>query len=298
MDNQNTGDSIGRKPRWLKKKLAGGRTYGQVEALISGKQLNTVCREAKCPNQWECFSKKTATFLIMGNRCSRNCRFCAVAHGPTQKPDVEEPERIAAAVEKLSLDYIVITSVTRDDLPDGGALCFAKTIAAIRSKRPTAKIEVLVPDFRGSRQAIEIVAGACPDVINHNLETVARLYPTVRPEAIYRRSLALIQMVGSIASDLPAKSGLMLGLGENHQEIKDTLQDLLAAGCRLLTLGQYLQPTHAHLPVDRFVTPEEFDDWRDFALEAGFLQVASGPFVRSSYRAGKMFKAYREKTAQ
>jgi lipoic acid synthetase len=290
-----SGNTVGRKPSWLKKKLPRGKVYGEVETLINDKQLHTVCREAKCPNQWECFSKKTATFLIMGNRCSRECRFCAVAHGPLEKPDSAEPERIAAAAEKLNLNYVVVTSVTRDDLADGGASCFAEAVAAIRFKRPAAKVEVLIPDFKGSLEALRIVVGARPNVINHNLETVAGLYPEVRPGAVYRRSLGLIEKVGVLDPDMPVKSGLMLGLGESYREVKKTLQDLLAAGCRLLTLGQYLQPTQAHLPVQRFVTPEEFDDWHDFAIDIGFLQAASGPFVRSSYQAEKMFKAYMAK---
>lgn len=244
-----------------------------------------MCQEARCPNIWECFSCQTATFLILGDRCTRNCRFCAVTQGQPESPDIEEPERVAEAVFTLELRYTVITSVTRDDLPDGGAGCFAETIRAIRRKMPDTRVEVLIPDFQGDYDALRTVMEAGPDVLNHNIETVPRLYPAVRPQAVYSRSSELLRRVHCDYNAIPVKSGLMLGLGETYQEIHDTLHDLLNTGCRILTLGQYLQPSKAQIPVARFVRPEEFGDWREMALNMGFSQVASGPFVRSSYHA-------------
>jgi lipoic acid synthetase len=279
------------KPIWLKKRLPSGSVHKQVGALISKAKIHTVCQKAQCPNIWECFSRKTATFMIMGDRCSRNCRFCAVAHGPRHLPDSEEPVRIAETVRHLNLDYVVITSVTRDDLPDGGAFYFVRTINEIRKKVPHALIEMLIPDLQGNKDALRSIAEARPNVLNHNVETVPRLYPTVRPEAIYRRSLDLLKQVVVFDSDIVTKSGLMLGLGEHPEEILNTLKDLLDAGCRLLTLGQYLRPSNAHLPVKRFIPPQEFDNWRKIALEMGFIEAAGGPFVRSSYHAKKLYQA-------
>ena len=257
--------------------------------LIEEGHLNTVCREAKCPNMGECFSRGTATFLILGRICTRSCRFCAIEAGIPGPADPDEPERVARAVERLGLRYVVVTSVTRDDMPDDGAGLFAETIDAVRRVCPETRIEVLVPDFRGSETALETVVEAAPDVINHNVETVPRLYPAARPEADYRRSLDLLGRVKALNASLPTKSGVMLGLGETDDELMATLTDLREAGCDGLTLGQYLQPSHAHLPVDLFVPPEEFDRWRETALALGFKGVASGPFVRSSFRAETMF---------
>jgi lipoic acid synthetase len=281
----------GAKPVWLKKRLPSGATYEKVGALINKAKIHTVCQKAQCPNIWECFSRKTATFMIMGDRCTRNCRFCAVANGPEHPPDTEEPLRVAETVRRLNLDYVVITSVTRDDLSDGGAFLFGQTINEIRKKVPHVMIELLIPDFQGNKDALSSIAEARPNVLNHNIETVPRLYPTVRPEAIYKRSLDLLKQVVAFDSDIITKSGLMLGLGENSEEILNTLKDLLNAGCRLLTLGQYLRPSKGHLPVKRFLPPEEFDDWRKTALEMGFIEAASGPFVRSSYQAKKLYQA-------
>ena len=280
-----------KKPGWLKKRLPSGPAYEKVKTLISKDRLHTVCQEARCPNIWECFSRRTATFLIMGSRCTRNCRFCSVAQGPAGPPDPAEPERVAAAAKQMGLNYIVITSVTRDDLPDGGALYFAQTIAAIRRQIPTARIEILIPDFQGDAGALQIVLKAQPDVLNHNMETVPRLYSTVRPQARYKRSLHLLECVHKADPTIPTKSGLMLGLGESSAEIRSTLQDLAAVGCRMLTLGQYLQPSKRHLPVKRFVPPEEFKQWRKIAIKMGFSEVASGPFVRSSYHAKELYQA-------
>jgi lipoic acid synthetase len=279
-----------RKPSWLKRNLPRGPEYEKIRSLLREKCLRTVCEEALCPNIWRCFSGGTATFLIMGPNCTRSCKFCAVSHGKTESPDPGEPGRIAETALNLTLDYLVITSVTRDDLPDGGASCFAETIAKIRESMPEALIEILIPDFRGDKSSLRVVLEANPDVLNHNVETVPRLYPTARPEASYDRSLELLRTSGEINAMIPTKSGLMLGLGESGDEIKKTLRDLLDAGCSILTLGQYLQPSREHLPVERFVPPDEFDKWRDYARAMGFSAVASGPFVRSSYRARELYE--------
>jgi len=278
------------KPAWLRRKLPSGPVYEQVRSLIRKGGLHTVCQEAQCPNQWECFSGRTATFLIMGPRCTRSCRFCAVEHGPLCPPDPEEPYRVAEAARSLGLRYVVVTSVTRDDLEDGGASFFAATIGALREKIPDVLVEVLIPDFQGQMGALRTVVEARPDILNHNLETVPGLYPSVRPVAVYSRSLELLGRAKGCDPSLRTKSGLMLGLGETAGEIRQTLRDLLDASCSILTLGQYLQPSPRHLPVERFVPPEEFDGWKEFALGIGFSRVASGPFVRSSYHAGDLFE--------
>ncbi len=266
------------KPRWLKKRLPTGPAYENVKNLIGRDRLHTVCQEARCPNIWECFSQRTATFLIMGSRCTRDCRFCSVAHGPTGPPDPAEPKRIATAARQMDLKYIVTTSVTRDDLPDGGASYFAETIIEIRRQIPAALIEVLIPDFQGDADALQTVLNARPDVLNHNIETVPRLYSVVRPQARYERSLHLLERVHAAEPKMPTKSGLMLGLGESSAEIRSTLTDLVDVGCRILTLGQYLQPSKAHLPVKRFVPPEEFEQWRQTAIKMKwvFLRLPAG----------------------
>lgn len=278
------------RPRWLNQRLHNGPDYEKLRNILNKSRLHTVCREACCPNLWECFSRKTATFMIMGSRCTRNCRFCAVAHGPASPPDPDEPFRVADAVQNLQLSYVVITSVTRDDLSDGGASFFAHTVIEISQRDPNTLVEVLIPDFQGDKDAVETIVDVHPNVVNHNIETVPRLYPSVRPEAIYRRSLELLKQVRRCNSTIYTKSGLMLGLGEHDDEIYETLQNLIDAGCRLLTLGQYLQPTKGHLLVKRFVHPKEFDHWREIALKMGFAEVASGPFVRSSYQAKKLYQ--------
>lgn len=281
---------IKRKPHWLRRRLPTGPEYEQVRDLIEKGRLHTVCQEAACPNQFECFSNHTATFLIMGDRCTRNCRFCNVESGAAPAAlDSEEPARVAEAVEQLGLHYVVITSVTRDDLPDGGAGHFAATVHEVRKRRPDSVIEVLIPDFLGDTAALHTVLEAGPDVLNHNIETVARLYPQVRPQAVYQRSLALLEAVSRHSPAIPPKSGLMVGLGETLQEIRQTLTDLQQSGCRFLTIGQYLQPTLDHLPVQRYITPEEFAQLGDMARGMGFEAVASGPFVRSSYHAREMY---------
>ncbi|MGC8492242.1 MAG: lipoyl synthase [Syntrophobacteraceae bacterium] len=278
------------KPSWLRKKLPTGPEFERIRSLLKEGNLHTVCQEARCPNQWECFSCRTATFLIMGPRCTRNCRFCAVDHGPLEAPDPEEPARVAEAALKLGLLHVVVTSVTRDDLPDGGAAFFAQTITRIRERSPQSRVEVLIPDFQGDPEALRKVIDAGPDVLNHNIETVPRLYSSVRPEADYRRSLAVLRLAKECNPAQVTKSGLMLGLGETAEEIRQTLRDLLDAGCSMLTLGQYLQPTPDHLAVERYVPPEEFESWRNEALQSGFARVAGGPFVRSSYHAETLFR--------
>jgi len=284
-------------PEWLKKRVNAGGVDAPacvdgvpVRELVASLRLDTVCRAAHCPNQCECFGKGTATFMIMGSVCSRNCRFCAVDSGVPTPLEADEPERVAEACKRLALKHVVVTSVTRDDLSDGGAEHFARTIRAVRQACGVV-IEVLTPDFQGSRDAIDRVADAKPDIFNHNIETIARLYPVVRPQADYRRSLELLRYVKERSPAIFTKSGMMVGVGETRDEVLAACADLRAAGCDILTVGQYLRPSRGHLAIDRFVTPEEFDDYRGGALSMGFLSVASGPFVRSSYNAREVFEA-------
>ena len=291
MKPRRVAEEQGGKPPWLKQRLPAGFICEEISTLINNAKVHTVCQEARCPNIWECFSRKTATFMIMGDHCTRNCRFCAVSHSPNHPPDPDEPSRIAGMVQNLNLDYVVITSVTRDDLPDGGASFFARTVKEIRQKVPHALVELLIPDFQGNQDALRSITEVRPDVLNHNIETVPRLYSIVRPEAIYQRSLSLLRQIITFDSTIITKSGLMLGFGEQPEEILSTLKDLFDAGCQLVTMGQYLQPTKAHLPVERYIPPKEFDDWRNLALEMGFAEVVSGPFVRSSYHAKKLYQA-------
>ncbi|MBW2557505.1 MAG: lipoyl synthase [Deltaproteobacteria bacterium] len=278
------------KPPWLKRSLPKGAECQAVRKLLRKNSLHTVCEEALCPNIWECFSKSTATFLIMGSLCTRGCRFCAMSRGKPAPLDMGEPARVAGAVRQLGLDYVVVTSVTRDDLPDGGASFFYDTITKIREDVPGARVEVLIPDFQGDTEALASVVRAHPDVLNHNIETVPRLYPAARPDSSYSRSLALLERVKKVAPEIPVKSGIMLGLGETSKEIRQTLRDLVDAGCDILTMGQYLQPSKENLAVERFVHPDEFDELRVAALEMGFSGVVSGPLVRSSYHAGELYK--------
>jgi lipoic acid synthetase len=285
------------KPKWLKRSLPTGPEYEKIRQLLKGHALTTVCQEAKCPNQFECYGQGTATFMILGEKCTRNCRFCAVGHGPEGLPDPEEPARVAEAVSLLGLRYAVITSVTRDDLPDGGAALFAGTITAIRKVRPGTLVEVLIPDLQGDRRALTTILDAGPDVLNHNIETVARLYPEVRPQAEYGRSLELLGRVKEGHPHIPTKSGIMLGLGETLAEIEAAWHDLRTAGCDILTMGQYLQPSAEHLPVQRFLPPEEFEGLAEKALVLGFAGVAAGPFVRSSYQAESLYRKATRKIA-
>lgn len=277
------------KPRWLKQRLPRGGGYEKTRRLVLANGLCTVCQEARCPNQFECFGKGTATFMLMGESCTRNCRFCAVQHtGPTPL-DPEEPARIAGAVAAMKLKYCVLTSVTRDDLDDGGADHFSQTIRAIHRRCPGILVEVLIPDLQGDWNALQQICQQRPAVLNHNVETVAALYPAVRPQAIYSRSLDLLKQAKILHPDIITKSGLMLGLGETRQQLNQTMSDIRNTGCDLLTMGQYLQPTPANLPVVRYVPPAEFDQTRQRALNLGFAGVASGPHVRSSYRADELY---------
>lgn len=284
-----------RKPPWLRKGLPRAGECRTVRNLIKANRLHTVCEEALCPNIGECFSRGTATFLIMGSVCTRDCRFCAISRGRPDPPDPKEPSRVADAAREMGLDYLVITSVTRDDLPDGGAFLFAETITKIREGLPETHVEVLIPDFRGDPQALASVIAAGPDVLNHNIETVPRLYPTARPDASYPRSLALLERAKKENPQMPVKSGVMLGLGETSEEIEQTMRDLAGAGCDILTLGQYLQPSEENLPVNRFVHPDEFDQWRTAALAMGFSGVVSAPLVRSSYHASALYRSVADK---
>jgi lipoic acid synthetase len=276
--------TITRKPQWLKKQFD-PIAEAQMSALLRSLSLHTVCEDANCPNMSECFRSKTATFLILGDVCTRGCRYCAVAKGAPQPLDLDEPQRVAKAAETLGLRHVVVTSVTRDDLPDGGAAQFARTILALRERLPQSTIEVLIPDFQGSEAALNLVIDARADIINHNIETVLPLYPLVRPQADYARSLTLLAHVK--AAGLYSKTGFMVGLGETKQDVITLLDDLAAVNCDMLTIGQYLQPSKTHLPVVAYITPEQFDEYKQIALEKGIRFVASGPFVRSSYHAAE-----------
>jgi len=282
-----------RLPPWLKKPLAHEGKTGAVATAISAGALHTVCREAKCPNRSECFSRGTATFLVMGTTCTRSCRFCGVARGEPQLLDVDEPRRVCEAAESMGLTHAVVTSVTRDDLADGGAAHFASIIRLFRSRLPNVTVEVLVPDFQGSAEALDIVLGAGPDVFNHNIETVPRLYPFVRPQASYRQSLEILAKASRYGVKLRIKSGIMVGLGETAREVLDTLHDIRVAGCNLVTIGQYLQPSEDQMPVVEFVSPDRFEWYRDQALALGFSHAKAGPFVRSSYLAEEMVQGRR-----
>jgi lipoic acid synthetase len=279
------------KPPWLKKRIPPFEDLVKVKSILDSADLHTVCEEARCPNLAECFSRGTATILILGRICTRNCGFCAVEHGVSAPPEEEEPERVAQAVKKMGLQYVVITSVTRDDLPDGGAFLFAKTIQAIRALDRGIKIEVLIPDFKGDLSSLIAVLKEGPDVLNHNIETIPRLYQDVRPQADYRRSLHLLKTAKERGAQTLTKSGFMLGLGETKEEIFSLLQDLRDVGCDFLTIGQYLQPRPDRLPVVRYIPPEEFEEIKKIGEEMGFESVASGPFVRSSFHAAQMFSS-------
>jgi lipoyl synthase len=275
-----------RRPDWLKVRVPSGPNYVELKTIMRDLDLHTVCEEAHCPNIGECWEHRTATFMILGNICTRACGFCAVPSGrPAGPPDEQEPERVAEAVERMGLRYAVVTSVNRDDQPDGGAAIFARTIAAVRERVPACKVEVLIPDFRGDWDALETVVAARPDVLNHNTETVPRLYHEVRKGAVYGRSLELLRRAKSLAPDMPTKTGLMLGLGEEPQEVLAAMRDLAAQGTDILTLGQYLQPTREHLPIARYIHPGEFAEYKKLGEQMGFAHVESGPLVRSSYHA-------------
>ena len=275
-----------RKPEWIRMKMPDSARFQEIKQILRQNNLHTVCEEASCPNIGECFSGGTATFMILGDICTRRCPFCDVAHGKPLPPDSKEPENLARTIAQMQLKYVVITSVDRDDLADGGAQHFVDCIQAVRVASPHIKVEVLVPDFRGRLAvATQILTLAPPDVMNHNLETVPRLYKQARPGSDYQNSLNLLKCFGEAHPNVPTKSGLMLGLGETDEEILEVMQDLRAHGVTMLTLGQYLQPSQHHLPVLRYVTPERFQWFEQQALAMGFKQAACGPMVRSSYHA-------------
>lgn len=285
--------TMGNKPDWIRVRAPQGPVYDETVNLVRALKLTTVCEEAGCPNVGECWNKRHATFMIMGEVCTRACAFCNVATGRPDALDKMEPLRVAVAVEKMGLRHVVVTSVDRDDLADGGAAHFVKTIAAIRFKSPQTTIEILPGDFRGDQEAIDTVIGAGPDVFNHNLETVPRLYPSIRPGARYFRSLRLLDRVKAKKPDIFTKSGLMVGLGESREEVGQVMDDLRAAGVDFLTVGQYLQPTPKHAPVERFWSPEEFAALETMARAKGFLMVSASPLTRSSYHADRDFEALR-----
>lgn len=277
-----------RKPKWLKVKYRNSDEVMEVQKLMKNLSLHTVCQEASCPNLLECFGRKTATFMILGNYCTRNCRFCNVETNQPQSVDPHEPEHVADAVSELGLKHVVVTSVTRDDLPDGGASHFAKVIETIRSRSNDVVIEVLIPDLKGDIDALSKIVKAKPEILNHNVETVPRLYENVRPQAIYERSIQLLHNVKQIDPNILTKSGIMVGLGERIEEVYQLFQDLRAVDCDLLTIGQYLAPSQAHHPVVEFVEPEVFEQYKTKALALGFEYVASAPLVRSSYHADQV----------
>jgi lipoic acid synthetase len=274
-----------RKPAWLRVKMPAGETYFTLKRLVRQRRLHTVCEEAMCPNIGECWNQRSATLMLLGDTCTRSCGFCAVKTGRPGSLDEQEPERVAETVEALNLRYAVITSVNRDDLPDGGSHIFAATIRAVRQRLPACRIEVLIPDFKGNWQALGEVVEAHPDVLNHNLESIARLYYKVRPQAKYERSLELLWRVKQMTPTMRTKSGLMVGLGEEPSEIVDAMRDLRRAACDLLTIGQYLRPSPHHLPVVRYYRPDEFVELRRQGEAMGFIHVEAGPLVRSSYHA-------------
>jgi len=273
------------RPEWLKVRLPMGPQYENLRRLMRAKSLHTVCEEAHCPNMAECWGAGTATFMILGDTCTRSCGFCAVKTGRPGIVDLEEPERVGAAVAQMSLGHAVVTSVNRDELPDGGAGLFAATIREIRRQSPGTTVEVLIPDFVGDIAALDVVLAERPEILNHNVETVERLYPRVRPQARYPRSLEVLQRTKQRAPDLVAKSGIMVGLGETRDEVLATMRDIAAQGTDVLTVGQYLRPSPVHLPIERYWTPDEFAGLRDEGMRMGFRHVESGPLVRSSYHA-------------
>jgi lipoic acid synthetase len=281
---------VARKPSWLKMKMPGGEGYARLKRLVDGHRLHTVCQSAKCPNLGECWSAGTATIMILGDICTRSCGFCHIATGRPHTLDLDEPRRVGDAVHIMDLGHVVITSVNRDELPDGGASVWAETIRQIRRQSAGTSVEVLIPDFCGDWSALQLVLDERPEILGHNVETVPRLYHRVRPQARYRRSLDLLRIARE--HGLLAKTGIMLGLGEAEDEIEAVLDDLVAVGCQILTIGQYLQPTAAHLPVERWVHPDEFAAWKARGEAKGLRHVESGPMVRSSYHAERQVASH------
>ena len=280
---------LGPVPPHLIKRFRPDPRVEEIQRLLDGLQLHTVCNSAMCPNRNECFAKGTATFMILGDVCTRDCRFCGVPSGEPSPPDPNEPDRIAKAVEMMGLRHVVITSVTRDDLSDGGAEQFAGTVRAIRARCTEVVVELLVPDFKGQKNPLHTVLDSGIDILNHNVETVPRLYPEVRPGADYRTSLEVLRYAGEIGDSILRKSGMMVGLGETPEEVAEVIEDLARIGCRMLTIGQYLRPTPHHVPIAEYVSEEQFQSYEQIARLAGFAYVASGPFVRSSYNAAELY---------
>lgn len=280
-----------RKPSWLKVKAPGGENYLRLKQMMQELNLHTVCQEAHCPNIGECWDHGTATFMILGDVCTRNCAYCAVSHGRPPKYDIEEPSRVATAIAEMGLRHAVITSVDRDDLPDFGAYIFAETIRQIHDKLPSCSIEVLVPDFQGNEGSIAAVLEARPDIYNHNTETVPRLYKKARPGGRYERLLEIFRITKRLAPDIPTKTGIILGLGETNEEVVETMKDLRSVDVDILTLGQYLKPSDSHIALDRYVTPAEFRSLYEIGMALGFRHVESGPLVRSSYHAWEQVQA-------
>lgn len=274
-----------KKPEWIRVKMQGGTVSNKVNSLISDLSLNTVCNEANCPNRMECFERGTATFMILGRNCTRNCTFCNVTREMPDEVNLVEPENVAKAVAKLNLKHAVITSVTRDDLIDQGANQFARVVEEIRKTAPKVSIELLIPDMQGNKDLIDIIIDSEPNILNHNVETVPELYDEVRPMAIFERSVELLDYVKKTKPEMKTKSGIMLGLGETKEQVIEVLRRLREVDCDMLTLGQYLQPTTSHIPVVEYITPEQFDEYKEIALSMGFKRVASAPLVRSSYYA-------------
>src|ERR1700689_4927740 len=282
------------RPSWLRVRFGGGSNFQELSRIMRTLDLHTVCESARCPNMGECWDHRTATFMILGDICTRACGFCAVPSGkPLGPPEEDEPERVADAVERMGLRYAVVTSVNRDDQADGGAAIFARTIEQIRRRVPACKVEVLIPDFRGDWAALATVMAARPDVLNHNLETVPRLYRRVRKGAVYERSLELLRRARQMSPDTPTKTGMMLGLGETRGEVLGAMEEIAAQGTHILTLGQYMQPTHEHLPIERYVQPDEFAEFKKLGEQMGFKHVEAGPLVRSSYHAFEQEEAAR-----
>ncbi|ACS80858.1 lipoyl synthase [Maridesulfovibrio salexigens] len=288
MSSEKNSEKYLRIPPWLRVKLPTGRTFNDTSKMLDDLDLNTVCQSAKCPNCWECFSRKVATFLIMGNNCTRDCAFCNICPGQIEPLDADEPRRVAEAVTRLGLKYAVITSVTRDDLDDGGAAHFAETIERIRTEHPECKIEVLIPDFQGNLDALKTVIAAKPDVINHNVETPPELYSEIRPQADYKQSLELIERVKQL-SDIHAKSGLMVGLGETDEQVYQVIDDLAAINCDIITIGQYMRPSKAHPAVKRYVEPAVFDEYAEYGKKLNVPHMFCAPLVRSSFNAAEAF---------
>jgi lipoyl synthase len=280
-----------RKPEWLKINLNTNENYRELKKMMRGKTLHTVCEEARCPNIYECWANRTATFMILGDICTRACRFCAVKTGLPTELDWKEPERVAEAVEQMGVKHAVVTSVARDDLKDGGAAIFAETIKAIRKRNPFTNVEVLIPDFGGNWEALKVVMDQRPDILNHNLETVRRRSDRVRSKAKYDRSLELLKQAKQMQPDIPTKSSIMVGVGEEWDEILETMDDLRSVDCNIMTIGQYLQPTRKHLRIEKYYTPEEFAQLKEEGLKRGFDHVESGPLVRSSYHAHEQVKS-------